>query len=41
MKFLEFTFQSFWHWLGVVILVAAILPWGRFSIISVNRKEDN
>jgi len=23
MEFLEFTFQSFWHWLGMLFLVSA------------------
>jgi hypothetical protein len=32
-EILEFVFQSFWHWLGTVILIATLLPWGGFTLI--------
>lgn len=38
-EILEFVFQDFWHWLGTLILVSALIPWGRFSIITFNKEK--
>lgn len=34
----EFIIQSFWHWMGTVILLMVICPWNRV-VIGRTRKE--
>ena len=38
-EILNFIFQSFWHWLGTVILVSMLVPWGRFSLINIQKEK--
>lgn len=35
MEILQFIFQDFWHFIGTVILISVLLPWGKFSLISI------
>lgn len=36
----EFFFGSFWHWLGLVILIGAIFSGGFINIITKDKKND-
>jgi len=38
MQILQFIFQDIWHFIGTVILLLIIIPWGRFSLVSVTNK---
>lgn len=37
MQFLDFTFSDFWHFIGVLILIATIF--GNISLIKINKKS--
>jgi hypothetical protein len=37
MEFLEFTFRSFWHFVGVIVLITAI--GSLIPTININRKS--
>lgn len=38
-EILEFIFQDFWHWLGGLIMLCALVPWSSISILTINREK--
>ena len=40
LEVLRFVFESFWHFIGTLVILWLIVPWGKIKIVNLSKREE-